>query len=248
MVTQNGGRRTPEKKYPLVLDTIYNSDLPASEKTPIRLAQEGITLILAGIETTALSLSTTTYHLLANPHLLQRLQTELQSRFPTIDDDTMISYRDLEKLPFLSACINEGLRLASGVSARLPRIDPKSSTTYGAHTLPAGTVISMSLRDILYDPSIYPDPRCFKPDRWLEDPDRARRRKERFLVPFGTGARICAGMHLATAEMHALLGNVLRRFEAVELFETVRADLEMAYEFFAPFGRVDSKGLRVRIG
>ena len=247
MVMQSGAPPTQTKKYPLVLDSIYHSDLPANEKSLIRISQDGLVLVLAGTETSALTLSMATYHILAKPHLLKRLQTELQSSFPTTADDTIISYRDLEKLPFLAACINEGLRLASPVSGRLPRIDPNSPITYDDHTLPAGTVISMSLRDILYDPSIYPDPRSFNPDRWLEDSDRARKLKERFLVPFGKGPRSCIGNNLAVAEMHAILGNMFRKFEAIEVFETAREDLEMAYEFFSPFGKSDAKRLRVLI-
>lgn len=247
MVTQSSGPPTEKKKYPVVLNSIYHSDLPANEKTSIRLSQDGLILVLAGIETTALTLSTATYHILTQPHLLKRLQTELHSRFPTAADDSIISYRDLEKLPFLTACINESLRLASPVSGRLPRIDPNSPITYGDHTLPAGTVISMSLRDIHYDPSVYPDPRSFNPDRWLEDSDQARKLKERFLVPFGKGARSCVGNNLAMAEMCAVLGNMFRKFEAIELFKTVREDIEMAYDFFSPYVRFDSKGLKVLI-
>lgn len=244
---QSGGPPEQKKNYPLLLSSIYHSDLPTNEKTLIRLSQEGLVLVMAGTETTALTLSLATYHLLDKPHLLKRLQTELQSSFPAAADDTIISYRDLEKLPFLTACLNESLRLSSPVSGRLPRIDPNSPITYGDYTLPAGTVISMSLRDIHYDPSIYPDPRSFNPDRWLEDSDRTRKLKEHFLVPFGKGSRSCIGNNLALAEMYAILGNMFRKFEAIELFETVKEDLEMAYDLFSPFPKSDAKGLRVLI-
>ncbi|ERF72716.1 hypothetical protein EPUS_04769 [Endocarpon pusillum Z07020] len=247
IVTQSGGPPKQKKNYPLVLSSIYHSDLPAHEKTLIRLAQDGLVLVMAGTETTAITLSVATYHLLTKPHLLKRLQIELQSSFPAAADDTIISYRDLEKLPFLTACLNESLRLGSPVSGRLPRIDPNSPITYGDHTLPAGTAISMTLRDIHYDPSIYPDPRSFNPDRWLEDTDRARKLHEHFLVPFGKGARSCIGNNLALAGMYAILGNMFRKFEAIELFETTADDFEMAYDFFSPFAKSDSKGLRVLI-
>ncbi len=105
----------------------------------------------------------------------------------------------------------------------------------------------MSLRDILHDPSIYPNPQSFNPDRWLEGSDGARKLRERFFVPFGKDARSCVGNNLAIAEMYAILGNMFRKFEVMELFETAREDVEMAYEFFVPVGRFDSKGVRVLI-
>jgi cytochrome P450 len=201
--------------------------------------------VTAGTETTGLTLTTTTFHLLAEPSVLTKLQAELREHFPVCNE--VISYRELEKLPFLTACINEGLRLASGVSGRLPRVDPHGATQYGQYTLPPGTAISMSIRDIHYDPSIFPDPTAFKPERWLENSDNARRLKERFLVPFGKGARSCVGSSLAMAELFAVIGNVFRRFPDMQLYETTRADVDMALDLFSPVARLDSKGLRVMV-
>lgn len=256
MVIHSGGAPPPNKKFPVVLNSIYHSDLPPAEKSHQRLTQDAFALVSAGSETTSLTLTTTTFHLLSNPNLLTKLQNELREYFPTYKSNDTISYRALEKLPYLTACINEGLRLGSGVSGRLPRIDPHGPTKYGGYTLPAGTVISMCIRDIHYDASIYPDPRSFNPERWLEHADgegegeKARKRKERYLVPFGKGARSCVASNLAMAELYAVLGNVFRRFGdgGIELWETGREDVEMKLEFFSPVIGLESKGLRVLIG
>ena len=50
----------------------------------------------------------------------------------------------------------------------------------------------MSISRIHMDPTIFPDPYSFRPDRWMGTPaDRAR--LEKHLVPFGRGARMCVG-------------------------------------------------------
>lgn len=191
-----------------------------------------------------LTMLTTTFHLLANPHIRAKLQTELREHFP--DCENVISYRDLEKLPYLTACLKEGLRMSSAVSGRLPRINPNAPVHYQDYVLPAGTVISMTPRNIHYDPSIYPEPTIFRPERWLEDGEQARH-KERYLVPFGKGARSCVGSSLAMAELFATLGNVFRRFPDMQLHETTLDDVAMAYDLFSSFAKFDSKGLKVSI-
>lgn len=246
MVIQSGGALSREKDFPVVLNSIYHSNLPPSEKSLGRLCDDAFTLVTAGGETTSLTLTTVTFHMLANPHIRAKLETELREHFP--DCEKVIGYRELAKLPYLTACLNEGLRLSSPVSGRLPRIDPSASPIgYGDYVLPAGTVISMSPRHTHYDPSIYPDPTAFRPERWLEDPVHAGMLKERYLVPFGKDARACVGKNLAMAELFAILGNVFRRFPDMQLYQTTHQDVDMAFDFFTPLSKLDSKGLRVLI-
>jgi cytochrome P450 len=164
-VVNSGGAPPSHKKFPVVLNSIYHSDLPPSEKTVERLYQDAFALVGAGTETTGLGLSliAITYHLLSNPQPLKMLQAELRSHFPTtLANNEVISYRALENLPYLTACINEGLRLASGVSGRVPRVNHHASTQYAAYSLLAGTAISMTIRDVHCDASIFPDPTTFK--------------------------------------------------------------------------------------
>ena len=112
---------------------------------------------------------------------------------------------------------------------------------YKSYIIPAGTAVSMSIGDVLYDELVFPDAHHFKPERWLGDEKRAL---EKYLVPFGKGQRSCVGMNLALAELYLVIGNLFRRFE-MELSETKEEDMAMAHDFFSPFGPADSKGLRV---
>lgn len=106
-----------EKTIPTIFHDILASDLPAPEKRLARIAQEGQTFVAAGTETTAWCLTVITFYLLETPEILAKLRTELQEAKATTSTQ-------LEKLPYLTAIIQEGLRLSYGVCTRLPRIAP----------------------------------------------------------------------------------------------------------------------------
>jgi cytochrome P450 len=243
MVVENKGASISPKKYPVVMNEVFNSDLPMQEKTKTRLFHEVTLVIGAGSESTGNTLAVTTYHILASPSRLSKLKEEL-SQVPRQHADEIISYKKLETLPYLGACINEGLRLGTGVSGRLPRVNRYQATKYQDYELPPGTAVSMSIRDMHYNPEIFPEPNAFKPERWL-DPDN-KRDLERYLVPFSRGSRGCVGKNLAMAELQMAIGNIFARCN-MELFETGEKDVTMAHDFFAPFGPAGSAGLRVMV-
>ena len=224
-----------------VLHEIYKSAPIPSEQSIARLTQEAQTLVGAGTETTGNTLSMTTFYLLANPTEGRRLKEELLSLEG--DPSQQISYQKLQKLPYLSAVISEGLRISTSVAGRLPRVSPTASIDYDTYTIPAGTAISMSIRDVHFDESIFPDAHRFTPERWLGDDKRAL---EKYLMPFSRGPRNCVGMNLALAELYGVIDNLFRRFD-MELAGTKEEDMTISHDFFSPFGPADSKGLRVAI-
>lgn len=83
--------------------------MPASEQTTERLAKEAQVLFGAGTASTARTLDVTVYHILANPHVRNRLTAELATSmadFPAICPPLAT----LRGLPYLQAVIKEGLR------------------------------------------------------------------------------------------------------------------------------------------
>jgi cytochrome P450 len=93
------------------------------------------------------------------------------------------------------------------------------------------------------NPTLFPSPRSFQPDRWLQ-PNSAQLRK--YLVPFSKGSRQCLGMQLAYCELYLIVAALFapRRFEW-ELFETTERDVAIEHDFFNAFHAMDSKGVRV---
>lgn len=166
-----------------------NEALPPEERTPRRLEAEGVSLVAAGSMTVAHTLSTIAFYLLADPKLLERLQDELASAIP--DSHFRPTWAQLEKLPYLKAVIQEGLRVGCGVSHRLQRIAPDVDLRYRDFIIPKGTPVGMTSILQHHDPRIFPNPDTFHPERWLHEDGK---HLAKYLVPFSKGSRNCVGM------------------------------------------------------
>lgn len=96
------------------------------------------------------------------------------------------------------------------------------------------------------DPSHYHQPTSFRPERWLPDakgpssPYRNDRRDA--LQPFSVGPRICAGQHLAWAEMRLILAKLLWEFDF-----SIIPDKTKNWEDMRHFLFVEKKGMFVRL-
>lgn len=121
-------------------------------------------------------------HLLEQPEKVKRLRAEL------IDSETT-SLQKLEKLPYLTAIIHEGLRHSLGQAARFIRVQPNEGVNYHGYSFPAGTPISMSPLIMNMDPIVFPNPLAFQPERWLD----GELGKED-LYTFSKGPRMCVGI------------------------------------------------------
>lgn len=238
---------TKKRSDKSVLDGIINSDaIPESDKTVDRITQEARTLVGAGSETTGSALEFITFHVLSNPDKLRRLKEELAKAAESskgAGKNPLTEYAVVQKLPYLTAVINEGLRLACSVSGRLARLNPRAATIYKSYTLPPGTVISMAIRGNHMNETIYPDAMAFKPERWLVQGEELKR-VEKYFIPFGRGGRSCIGKELALMNLYLTCASFFHLFDA-ELFETTRKDIEIEHDFFSPFPSPESSGLRV---
>ncbi|KAJ9223542.1 hypothetical protein DTO271D3_1622 [Paecilomyces variotii] len=236
------GDEEEKKKYahPTFFHDVLESNLPPEEKSAERLAQEIQVVIGAGGETVAKMLSWTTYYLLENPEKLQKLREELDR----LDPEHTASLVDLEKMPYLTSVMLEGLRLSYGVSTRLARIAPDRTLQYKEWSIPAGTPVGMTSVFMHHNEKIFPDSYSFVPERWL-DPEQ-RKHLEKYLVAFTKGSRQCIGMNLARAEMLIVMAKVFRNIN-FKLFETTREDVTLAHELFLPFPKKESKGVRVLV-
>lgn len=236
--SQEDGRST-------VFHGLLQSGLPKSELTPRRLQGEGETLVAAGTLTTAHYLKSTIYHILTNQDVFWKLNEELKAIMP--NPAKIPPFHGLDQLPYLNAVVNEGFRLSHGVIARLTRVAPDEVLRVAGYTIPANTPIGMSSWLLHLNPDIFPNPEEFRPERWLA-PGAEQRRK--YLVNFTRGSRVCLGKDLARTEILYTLALVVRRWNSeggggMELFQTERVDADIEHDFFNPFPRFGSKGVRV---
>jgi cytochrome P450 len=179
-----------------IFHSLLSSDLPSSEKTSERLAEEAILLLGAGTHTTSWVLSVSTFHLLSQPLILRKLKSELETAIPDLNGS--ISLARLEQLPHLTAVIKEGLRLAVGNTSWIPRISRDKPIKYREYEIATGTPVSMTIPIMQQDERIFPDAKAFYPERWIEDKTG---HLDRYLVAFCKGPRGCVGINLAWAEL-----------------------------------------------
>ncbi len=191
------GGRPREDILSLLVSARYDDGSPMSDQ---HICDEMVTLLLAGHETTALTLSWAFFELGRHPKVTERLRSELASMASADDAE------ELSRLPYLDAVCNEVQRLHP-VIAWVPRTLLAPMEFRGYH-LPAGLAVAVCSSLIHERPDIYPEPQQFRPERFIE-----RKFSPFEYLPFGGGNRRCIGAAFATYEAKIILADILRRYE-----------------------------------
>jgi cytochrome P450 len=160
--------------------------------TPAELRDELVTALVAGHETTASQLAWAFERIAREPAVQTKLHAEL-------DDGADEAY--------LTATINEILRRRPVLPNAEPRLVKQPVEIGGIHYEP-GVVLFASAYLVHHDPSIYPDPYAFRPERFLEQAPGTYT-----WIPFGGGRRRCIGASFALLEMKLVLRAALERHE-----------------------------------
>ncbi|GME63498.1 cytochrome P450 [Neofusicoccum parvum] len=206
---------------PTIIDALLTSSLPPSEKSDFRLRMEIEILLAAGTETTATCLGALTVFVLDDPDVHAKLTKELVDAIP--DASKLPPLQILEKLPYLTGVIREGLRLGFGIYTRITRM-AEEPLPYGPYAIPPLTPVSMTSGLTHVDPAIWDQPARFMPERWADPAEAAR--LGRYLTAFSKGGRACLGINLAYAEMYVAVAAVFRRFGRMELCGFGKEDVE----------------------
>jgi cytochrome P450 len=159
-----------------------------SPMSPQELRDELMTALVAGHETTASQLAWAFAHLSRSPGVVRRL----------LDDDGD---------EYLTATVNEILRLRPVLPNAEPRLT-KRSVRIGGFEYPPGVALLASAYLVHRDPSIYPEPYAFRPERFLNNSPGTYT-----WIPFGGGRRRCLGASFALQEMKIVIRAAVRRFE-----------------------------------
>ncbi|KAJ5650559.1 cytochrome P450 [Penicillium longicatenatum] len=226
---QDGKLDDEQKKRAIYPAMLANDKVPPSEKQAKRLQEDATFFMLAASDAPSEALAITSFHILDNPKVLRRLKDELFSAFPEVT--SIPSLDELERLPYLTAVLREGLRLSNIVVPRQPRVAPDEVLQFHNWKIPPGTPVSMTIYHILRDPRIFPEPTKFNPERWLIGPEELRK-LEKYLVPFSKGGLGCLGPNMAWAWLYLVIGTIFRRFDLV-LYNTTRENVEMVQDNFS---------------
>lgn len=169
---------------------------------------ELVGLLIAGKETSAITLSWLLGLLEQRPEVKRRLVDEVDAilggRSPTAED--------LPKLRYARMALEETLRRHTPVWVLFPR-EATRDVTLGGYPVPKGTRIWVSPYATHHHPDFWERPGDFDPDRFAADGDDASPRHRYAYLPFGAGPRVCLGSRFAMMEMQLFLARLLQRYE-----------------------------------
>ncbi|KAE8300410.1 Cytochrome P450 3A40 [Larimichthys crocea] len=169
------------------------------------ILSQAMTFILAGYEPTSNSLTFLAYNLATNPHVMKRLQEEIDATFP---NKAPAEYQAMMQMEYLDSVINESFRLYP-IAPRLERVT-KSTVEINGLVIPKDMVIMIPTWTLHLDPSLWPEPEEFKPERF------SKQNKESInpytYMPFGAGPRNCIGTRFALLVMKLAVVEILQRY------------------------------------
>lgn len=125
--------------------------------------------IFAGSDTTAISTRSIIYYLLKDPTHKQKLVHEIDTHIAEGKISEPFSLEMTKNMPYLQACLYEGLRCHPAVGMNLPRVTPLGGIEIDGQYVPEGTVVGVNPWVVQRDASVFgEDPESFRPDRWLD--------------------------------------------------------------------------------
>jgi len=219
---------------------------------------------MAGTDTTSTSITYLFWELSRRPDIMKKLQAELDEAIS--DSKVLPDISVLQELPYLSAFLKEGesfswvqlptsfwishslgLRMYTAVPSLLERVVPTSTSKNGAsdevydmmgYALPPGTIVATQAWSMHREPSVFPSPDTFLPERWLESSSTTSDQLSimtAHMMPFGTGSRVCGGQNLAQVMLKIAVASFARNFDIRAPPETHEGSMDIKDSFVRCF-------------
>ncbi|XP_055824487.1 premnaspirodiene oxygenase-like [Solanum dulcamara] len=166
-------------------------------------------MFVAGSDTSSSTVIWALSEMMKSPSVMAKAQAEVREVFKgkiTCDADT-----DLEKLDYLKLVIKETLRLHPPTPLLVPR-ECREETKIDGFTIPLKSKILVNVWAIGRDPENWENPECFIPERF-ENSSVEFTGNHFQLLPFGSGRRMCPGIHFGIALVTLPLAHLLYKFD-----------------------------------
>lgn len=211
-IVQTRRDRLPAGQRQDMLEAMLHS---ADPETGERLAAENIvnqilTLMAAGSETSANTLSFALHYLATNSEVAAKARAEVDQRWPgrTFPE---IEFGDIAKLRYLRRVVDETLRLWPVAPGYYRQARRDTTLGNGKYHFRQGDWVAVVLLAAHRGPGWGEDADTFNPDRFL--PENLRKLPAHTYRPFGTGPRACIGRQFALHEIVLALAAILHQYE-----------------------------------
>ena len=173
----------------------------------LTVASEMLDHLAAGFDTSGITLTYFVHEISKRQDLqtalrdeLQRVESPFRYRPAAEQLDRLPAPKDLDKLPLLSALIQETLRLRAAIPGPQPRITPAGGCVLDPkdeYRVPGGVRVSAQAHSLHRNPEVFDEPESWKPERWLVADEAKLKEMNRWFWAFGSGGRMCIGSNLA---------------------------------------------------
>ncbi|PBL01644.1 cytochrome P450 [Armillaria gallica] len=145
------------------------------------------------------------------PDVQKAAQNEIDT---VLGNQRLPNLGDQSSLPYISALFKEVLRYSPAARLGLPhRVTEEDN--YGGYRIPKDSTVMANIWAICRDPSVYPDPDTFDPNRFLSKTEMDPRK-----LAFGFGRRVCPGAGFAEASLFLNIANILACFDILKPLDT----------------------------
>ncbi|UPK92403.1 hypothetical protein LCI18_003338 [Fusarium solani-melongenae] len=181
--------------------------------------------MMAGPDSIALMATNLVFLVADQRPILQRAQAEVDAAYADGRLSGQVpTYDECRQLPFITACVNEGLRFVASTFPRRRASPPGRPFSLNGIHVPPGTSVSSSAAMIGRHPDLYGDQADqFLPDRWLAASPEQLQEWARLDVHWGVGVRKCLGKHVGLMALYKTLVMLIRSFD-LQLEETTTID------------------------
>ncbi|KAI9039408.1 cytochrome P450 [Aspergillus affinis] len=186
----------------------------------------------AGSDTTAIALTGVLYHMLRHNSVLETVRQEIDRATENGELSLpRISYDEAVKLPYLSACVKEAMRIHPSVGLTLPRNVPDHGCEIAGHWIPGKARIGVNPAVVHLDRTVFgEDALTYRPERWLGP---GADEMSRYMIQFGAGSRTCMGKHISLCEIYKVVPELIRSYD-LELELATENLATTAYWFYKP--------------
>ncbi|CAI9109292.1 OLC1v1009094C1 [Oldenlandia corymbosa var. corymbosa] len=183
-------------------------------------------MLTASMDSTTATIEWTISELLRHPGIMWKLQKEIEQR---VGMDRFVEESDLEGLTYLDMVMKESMRLHPASALTLPHVSTEDCIVDGHH-IEKNTQLLANIWAIGRDPSVWPDPESFLPERFTgTNVDLLG--NDFKLIPFGSGRRSCPGLELAVTVVRFIVAQLVHCFDW-ELSDNIEpSDLDMSESF-----------------
>ena len=212
-------RRTTTKKYnDFVSVFVAARDKDTGEgMSDKELLDEVMTMIVAGHETSAITLTWVWYFMAKYPHVDQSVQDEIK----TSKISGAPGFDDLDKIPYIKQVTEEALRIYPPVWLFTRKAI--EADQLGPYAIPAGSDIFLSPYYLHRNETFWNEPEVYRPERFSADEQKEQHKFS--YIPFSAGPRRCIGDFFATVEMQIHVGLMAQKFR-FELLNDMVPELE----------------------